>query len=78
MFFGSFSLVQSIQNIFLCFELVLSTEIVSYLAIYLCHIILFIFCYFVVTPRGGDLSFSELFLISGLSLYPGSPVPLLL
>ena len=78
MFFGSFSLVQSIQNIFLCFELVLSMEIVSYLAIYLCHIILFIFCYFVVTPRGGDLSFSELFLISGLSLYPGSPVPLLL
>ena len=42
-FFSSFRLVESIQNIFLCFELVLSMEIVSYLTIYLCHIILCIF-----------------------------------
>ena len=53
-FFSSFRLFESIRNIFLCFELVLSMEIVSYLSIYLCHIMMFIFYYFVMTSRGGD------------------------
>ena len=50
----------------MCFELVLSMEIVSYLTMYLCHIILFIFYYFVRTSRGGDFrvfqnTFSSMF-----------------
>ena len=67
-FFSSFRLVRSIQNIFLCFDLVLSVEIVSYYYhLFICHILLFMFflCYFLMMSGGGGFTvFSEHFLIS--------------